>query len=80
MENGGDHSLIDRVNTMKRRFARPPLSPSIPDEEPDFIVGKVLKITYSEPIPPGGTHLKYVRGKGLVVVKPSTKKKIAKTR
>lgn len=42
---------------------RPPL-----DATYQFIIGKVGKPTYSAPIPPGGTLLKYVSGKGLVVV------------
>ena len=57
------------------RFPVPPLNAEV-----DFVIGTVGRIIDNKPIPPGGTHLKYVRGKGLVVVKPSTKKKIAKTR
>jgi hypothetical protein len=50
----------------------------------EFKIGKAGPAVYSEPIPSGGTLLKYVSGKGLVVIgkrgeKISTpKKKTAK--
>ena len=50
----------------------------------EFIIGKAGPAVYSEPIPSGGTLLKYVSGKGLVVVgkrgekKSTPKKKTAK--
>ena len=50
----------------------------------EFIIGKAGPAVYSEPIPPGGTLLKYVSGKGLVVVgkrggtKPASAKKPSK--
>ena len=55
------------------RFPVPPLNADV-----DFIVGTVGRIIDNKPIPPGGTYLRYVRGKGLVEVKKAERKKAEK--
>lgn len=44
----------------------------------NFIVGTVERVEHYPPLPPGGTRLKFVRGKGLVVIGPIKPKKAKK--
>jgi hypothetical protein len=51
---------------MKRKKPSVPRGAPPVDADVDFIVGTVENVVYHEAMPPVGSLMKYVRGKGLV--------------